>query len=245
MAVVALIVLAAIIYLAYSIFFGGGNVSGTSAPAATQGQTQQYTNPQPVGASFTHATLFSKPVDQTLTLTLSSAAQNASDLQTFPQRFSGIFAGARPTSTFFEIDAKKADGTDAYVNDIFSAADTAVLDPQYVLAHFNPDATVFAYKDANGIWPGYVLKLKPAENWLFLKDNVAKLEAMTTKIENFFLVSPGDPSAVGFQDVTAANSSFRALAFSQPGATFVYGWYQGYLMMSTSLDGLKQAIARL
>jgi len=246
--IVAFVVLAAVAYMAYNMFFaGGGNVSTAPAPTATRGnnQTQQpYATTQP-SANFTHATLFTRPVDQTLTFALSSAAQNASELQTFSQRFSGIFPGANAASTFFEVDVENADGSGADVNSIFAAADAAVLDSQYVLAHFSPDVTVFAYKDAKGIWPGYIFKLKPTENWLFLKDDVAKIEAMTAKIENFFLNSPGNPSAGGFKDDSIDNSPFRALAFSRPGATFVYGWYRGYLVFSTSVDGLKEAMARL
>ena len=261
-AIVALVVLAAVAYMAYNMFFGNsGNAPASPAggpaaqtptaltsaenqtPAVSNPPVQTYVPPQS-SANSAHATAFTKPVDQTLIFVLIGAAQNASELQTFSQRFSGIFSGANATSAFFEIDVKNADGSAADINGIFAAADTAVLDPQYVLAHFNPDATVFAYKDANGIWPGYVLKLKPTENWLYLKNDIAKLETKTAEIDNFFLAAHGAPSG-NFKDTTVGDGSFRALAFTQPGATFLYGWYRGYLIMSTSVDGLREAMNRL
>lgn len=249
---VSLIIVAAVAYLAYNFFFAGvpAMPTGRQAVPATvplqnnNGQVPGQTAARP-GVGFSHATAFSKPVDRTLVLAFGSSAQNASELQTFSQRFLGIFSGTNTTSSFFEVNVKNADGSAADINGIFAAADAAVLAPDYVLAHFGPDATVFAYRDANGIWPGYILKLKPTENWLFLKDDVARIEVATAQIENFFLLSPGNPSAAGFADDAVENSPVRTLAFSQPGATFIYGWFRGYLIMSTSLDGLKQAMTRL
>ncbi len=250
-AVVALAVLAIVVYMAYSMFFSSEkNTSAVPAPAVAENgyQTQPsaaetYTATQS-STNFTHVTFFSKPVAQILTLILSNTAQSASELQTFSQRFLRVFSGTKPTSTFFEVDVKNGDGSDAGINDIFSAADTAVLAPQYVLAHFNPDATVFAYRDANGVWPGYVLKLKPTENWLYLEADVKQLETKEGQIDNFFLTAHGAPAG-GFATSTMGDATFRELSYAQPGASFTYGWYRGYLIMSTSVSGLKQALARL
>jgi len=203
--------------------------------------------------SFVHHSLFSKPVDQLLTLTVRSSAESASDLQTFSQKVTNLLAGAKPTTNLFEINVKNADGEDLDVNETMALADTAVLDPQFLSAHFNTDATFFVYsakggsasggKDKNGLWPGYIVALKPTENWLFLKNDIQKLEK-SSKVNNFFFSSPGD--RVGdFKDDVVSGQPVRVLQFTAPGAIFIYGWFRGNLILSVSLDGLKSALARL
>jgi flagellar basal body-associated protein FliL len=251
-AVLALAVLAVVVYMGYTMFFGGATTPAPQTPSTNNAQNQvsgvQSPAGQPAqnqtqaGTGFTHVTFFRKPVDQTLKLNLSNSVESAADLQTFSQRFSGLFPASKSTSTFFGVDVKNADGSDAQASEVFAAADTAVLDPQYVSAHFNPDITVFAYKDANGLWPGYIVQLKFSDNWLYLKDEVAKLETKQAQIDNFFLSPHGAPDAKGFQD---DSNGFRKLAYSSPGAVFVYVWLRGYLIFGTSIDGMNQAISRL
>src|SRR5258708_40224271 len=79
-------------------------------------------------------------------------------------------------------------------------------------AHFNADATFFAYRDKGSLWPGYVLSLKPGENWLFSKVDTAKIES-SASIANFFLANVGSPFKAGFVDNTVSSTAVRELPF--------------------------------
>lgn len=252
-AAVAFIVLAAMAFVAYKFFLAiiGGNANpGSGSPATTSATsmpvmpTTSAPAPTSVSSNFIHQSAFREPPDQTLTLSVVSAAESASELQTFYQRLNNLLGAASPTSTFFEIDVKGTDGHDLNIDEIFSLTDGAVLDSSFLAGNFNLDATFFVYKDKNGFWPGYILALQSSKNWLFLKDDVAKLES-SPKIQNLFLASPGQPPASGFKDDAVNGQPVRVETFSALGASFSYGWYRGYLILSTSVDGLKEALSRL
>lgn len=246
--IVAVVLLAAIAYFAYQIFFVHPNLTvKTPAPMPPAPPPPAAVLPPPSGvSSFVHKSFFKIPADTLLTLTIQTTAQNAGDLQTFSQGLTNLISTANPKGNFFEINVKGGDGNDLNASDIMKAEDAAVIDPQFFAAHFVADATFFIYKDKNGLWPGYVLGLQPKDNWLFVKNDVAKLET-SPKLENFFLVSPGTPSPEGFKDMIEAGQPARVLRFSSATAssTFVYGFFHNYLVLSTSEDGLMQAIGKL
>jgi hypothetical protein len=238
--VIAAGIIAAVAFLAYRLFPSNSPSSNTNNYQPTSAQPVE---PAPA-SSFVHHSFFKKPADQFLVLTVRSAAESASELQTYNQRFVELLSNANPTSSIIEIGAKGNNGSDLGVSEIFPLADIAVLETQFLLSHFSPDVTLFAYRDKNGFWPGYILSLQSSENWLFLKSEVAKLET-SPKIANFFLSSPGSPASTGFKDDFINDQPARVLGFSAPGASFVYGWFRGYLILSTSEDGLKEAFSRL
>lgn len=258
-------------YLTYRMFFAGGAGSpssvptqpaqsgtapagnGTQAPAAVQptssapaaAQTQAQA-PQP----FIHVSLFKKPADQTFILTLpasgtADAASSAADLQTFNQKISALLGQANKNLSMIEVIVQTADHHGVAVGDLFTGQGATVLDPQFLAANFDPDATFFVYQDKNGFWPGYVLSLKPGENWLVLESSVAKLES-SPAIPNFFLTNVG-ASANGFADSSVSSTAVRTLSFPQanPPATFLYGWYKTDLIISTSPNGFAAAMNRL
>jgi len=222
---------------------GTSSGNGTQAPAANP--AAQESTPI-VPAVFTHISLFKKPADQTLAITLSSggAASSAADLQTFNQKISGLIKNR--TSTFMEIAIKSADGRDLGIGEILSQANAEVINTQTLAAHFNPDATFFVYRDKNGFWPGYVISLKQGENWLFSGSDVKNLES-SPSITNLFLDNMGKPSADGFTDSTISGIAVRVLPFLDTGipAYFTYGWVRTDLILSTSQGGFAQALSRL
>ncbi|MDP2598670.1 MAG: hypothetical protein Q8P49_02480 [Candidatus Liptonbacteria bacterium] len=246
--VIAVGLLAAISYLAYQLLFaeksGPTPVPFPIAPAAPPPQSIL---PPPSGvASFVHKSFFKDPADALLTLTIQTTAQNAGELQTFGQNLVNLISAANPKGDLFEINVKDGEGNDLRAADIMKAEDAAVIDPQFFADHFVPDTTFFVYKDRNGLWPGYVLGLQPKDNWLFVKNDVAKLET-SPKLENFFLVSPGTPSLGGFKDMIEAGQPARILRFTSAttSSSFVYGFFHNYLVLSTSEDGLMATIGRL
>jgi len=249
---VALALLGAIIYFSYQLFFNRPSVGTTPPPEqnATAPAPQPPVQPPPPPTTppiaqqgFVHRSLFSKPADQVLTLAVRGTVESASDLQTFGQKVTNLLAAAKPAANLFEINIKNVDGKDLDVNEEMALADTAMIDQQFLSTHFNLDATFFIYKDKEGFWPGLITSLKPTENWLFLKNDVAKLEK-SPKINNFFLSFPGDKIG-DFKDDVVSGQPVRTLTFTAPGAIFIYGWFRGNLILSTSEEGLKQALARL
>lgn len=246
--VVAVIVISGVIYFGYQIF---RNQQGSSVPSGNVVPVTPSTS-LPVNEvlgpaqEFVHMTFFKKPPEETLTFIAKSQAENAQELRTFGQRMLEVLATAKKETKFIEILFKDDSGADLSLSEVLSLSGSLVLPGDFLLAKFNPDPTVFVYRDAKGSWPGYVFELKPNENWLFLKDDIIKLEK-SAKIENFFLVSPGPPvggAAGGFEDIVISSQPARKLTFSF-GAAFVYGWFRGHLILSSSEDGLKEALARL
>jgi hypothetical protein len=252
--VAGLAALGAIGYFAYQTFFN--NSAPTALPSAQQNQPVSAAPTssggaisQPATPLFMHISLFKKPADQTLVLTLGAGggtAASATDLQTFNQKLGTVLASANKAATMIEISVMATDGHGISVSDLLAQANAQVLDPSLLAAHFNPDATFFVYRDKGGFWPGYVLSLKPGENWLFSKGDAAKLES-SPSLPNFFLGNVGSPSAGGFTDKTVSSTAVRELAFSGSASSgiFVYGWYKTYFIISTSEGGFLSAMDRL
>lgn len=251
-AIAAVAGIALVGYFVYAIFFANGTAqqpATTAQPVPTSSTPSANPTANPVATGpFTHASLFRKPADQVLTLTLlsGSAASSAADLQTFNQKLTALLTSADKNATFIEINVKDSAGNGVAISDILAEEDAQVLDPQFLAAHFNQDATFFVYREKGGFWPGFVLSLKRGENWLFLGSDVQKLES-SPAIANFYLQDVGTPAASGFTDATASSTAVRILSFPSagPSTSFVYGWYQARLVLSTSENGFIQAIDRL
>jgi len=249
-AIVAVLVLliGAVSYLAYQVFFKNppawfSNIFGISEEQGTSSYTTAQNNQPLVIPDFKHKSFLRKDIEETFKLVVGEQAESAAELQTYGPKVAGILAHASATSTFFEIVAENKGGKPIAASEFFPLIGADILNSQFVFANFNPDFTIFVYKDKNGSWPGYILGLKPGQNWLFLKSDIAQLEN-SAKIVNLFLTSPGDPSKEGFRETVVGGQPARILNFSS-GASFVYGWFRGYLILSTSEDGLKEALARL
>lgn len=252
--VVAIAALAFLGYLIYNTFFAGVGTARVQNTAVVPGQnqTQGQGNAAPaatgtvatVASPFIHTSLFKKQADQTLIFTLSSggAAASAADLQTFSQKLSTLLAGANKGANVIEIVMRIADGHGVPIGNVLAQANAPFLNAQ-ALAHFDPDATFFVYRNQVGLWPGIVLSLKPGDNWLFANNDVAQLES-SSNIGNLFLQNVGQRSGSGFVDSTVSSTAVRTLSFpnADPPATFLYGWDQTYLILSTSPGGFMQAM---
>jgi len=238
-------------YIGYQNYFAKGS-GVTAAPPVTHtpftaATTTASTTPS-APAPLVHVSLFKKPVDQVLTLTLGAAAGAATSsaaLLSFDQKLAALVATANRTSTFVEILVRDGSGNAVGIGTILSQANEALFDPAFLSANFNQDATFFAYRDKNGWWPGYVLSLQTGKNWLFLQSDVAQAVESSPATENFFLNDPGAPSPDGFTDSLIASSTVRVLPFlNAPVPTyFVYGWSGGNLILSASQTGFAAAVA--
>lgn len=253
--IAALALIAVAAYLVYRLSSGfsflGGGAAPVELPPLSGNRTGSPPTPPTIqpplaGPSpFMHKSLFRTPADQILTLNVpSGSTSQAANLQTFNQRILNLLKSVNPTSTIVEFDVQDLNKEDLVVSTVWSLAGTDVIDPAVLAAHFNPDATYFVYKDKTGFWPGYILALKPGDNWLFVEPDVAKLE-LSPKVPDFYLGATGTPSPDGFTDFPIGSKRVRIINFSNPTSTFIYGWFGNDLVLSTSINGLKEALTRL
>ncbi len=108
-------------------------------------------------------------------------------------------------------------------------------------AWFEDDFTAFLYYDANGVWPGYAFKVKVGVNLDEVKANASVIEG--SDLSRFYLAAPG--TFAPFKSGTVSGKSTRYAIGSQPGASFNYGIIGNYLIVSTSYNGLKNALPLL
>lgn len=260
---VALAVLVAVVWLGSTIFLNRGssltqqgvvqnqqnpNPISTSSSATAVVQTYQSSTAVSSPATFTHVSLFKEPADSIVTYSFpqGGVAQTSNDLQTYNQQILSAIAGAKKNANLIEIDIKGTDGNDMSIEGLLSEAGAEVIDPNFLSAHFNPDATFFAYRNSSGIWPGYVIALRSGENQTSLKGSLQTIES-STEISNIFLTAvTGTASPSGFTDAVIGSTTARMLNFTGATSTsFIYGWFKNYLILSTSRDGFAQAVARL
>ncbi len=204
--------------------------------------------------------IFRKAADRTVSFTATGFVQSVTDLKTPNQRLGEVLAAtpASGTSTLIEVIPGDAGGVPVPLGSFLTLQDISVFPENFLSTHFADKFAMFVYRDKQGLWPGYVLTLKPAENWLFLKDEAAKLEG-SSKLANFYLADPGEADEewsdervgdVAVRQLNWTPADAKALAGkpaekSAPKVRFVYGWFRGYLLISTSQEGFAAILPRL
>ena len=238
-AVVALFLLG---YLLYKVFFSIGSRQEAIPPSTTNGENSASgTSTNPAEPQLIHETAFKRSTDQKLFFTLADPTDVASSPTSYREKLRTAFGESDPTSKFVEIEIYAADGVSATARDVFSVADIFVFEEYLFDEYFGADSTIFAYREGEDFWPGYILTLAAAESSPLLKSEIAKLEA-SRKIPNFFLDPIEERGA--FYDETVGNQPVRVADFLS-GPRFVYGWVDGRLILSTSYAGFVEAASRL
>ncbi|MBI3114786.1 MAG: hypothetical protein HYZ07_02390 [Candidatus Harrisonbacteria bacterium] len=100
------------------------------------------------------------------------------------------------------------------------------------------DFTGFLYYDEQGVWPGYVAALKPTAIPSDAQATFAKLESADITV--LYLEDVGVKGE--FKSGQLSGVPTRYATFQKPGASFNYGIFGNYLVLSTSFDGLKVAL---
>lgn len=198
-------------------------------------------------ASLSRRGIFRRPLERSASFAIVGAIQNIDDLKTPAQRLQEALAAiprvAATSSSLIQIIPTDTGGTPIPLSQFISLFDATVLDPQFFSTRFEDQFVMFGYQDARGWWPGYILNLRGSENWLFLQGDVRALES-SSKIQNFYVSSPGDPKNK-FYDIKIGEVSARAMDWTGVPTSFVYGWFRGYLILSTSRQGLEAVLPRL
>lgn len=237
-----------ILLVAVAIFFGSYYVLypflyrlKSSAPAVTPKSTSSTATSTKAISGFEHHSFFKQTVDGIFVLKIASSSAG---FQAGSQQLKQSLAGLAASSTFFEIQPLSLDSQPLSASDFFASINANILDRSFLDSSFNQDSTLFLYKDESGLWPGYIFQLKVNQTPFLSQSNTTRIESGSSNWENLFLQSPGFPAGV-FQDAIVSGQPVRILNFSDAKSVFAYGWFfNKYLIISTSLDGLKQAIQR-
>lgn len=107
---------------------------------------------------------------------------------------------------------------------------------------FENDFTAYLYYDSRGVWPGYVAKIKSgvsAANAALVLSSVENMDL------NFLYINGLGQVFQPFKDGKYKDYSTRYAVGSRSGASFNYGVFGNYAIISTSFDGLKAAAALL
>ena len=192
---------------------------------------------------FEHESFFSLVSDEALTLEVTEAARDVSDLLTLPQRLSGLVSSLPSSISFVEVEFQKKIRKPLAVSDFFTFTKIKFFDSDFILTHFVPDFTFFVFRDGGGQWPGMVLKLKPGQDFFPLRTHISEIER-SPDLEVLFLEPPG-PRSGAFQDVLLKTQSYRTAPFSLPSAALSYGMVRQYLVIATSQAAFEEALRRL
>ena len=189
--------------------------------------------------SFEHESFFGQPIDGNFTLEILSPIIG---MESEHDKVSSFVNGI--TGSFFEIIPQSGGGQALSADDFFSSIGGNVLGSDFLNENFEKDFTLFLYKDKSGLWLGYILQLKTGKSPIFLQKAVLqKMESASTERANLFLASPGVQTDSKFQNGLSGGQPIWFMNFSNTSSVLAYGWFfNKYLAISTSFEGLKQAI---
>lgn len=108
---------------------------------------------------------------------------------------------------------------------------------------FEKDFTAYLYYDQNGVWPGYIAKIKDVSQVSDIMFSFGSLLEQGGRLAGFYLESVKSFSP--FKDGKISANATRYSVGSKPGESFNYGVFGNYFVISTSFDGLKAAFQLL
>ena len=235
---VGLIVLFFIGYYFVPMIFPPPSAPKTHAPSAPVSLPAPSTEPVFLG----HESFFRSPTDDKVAVSLIGGT-GADVRDRYKEDLLAAILSAQANSEFLEVTITKPDGHPPAWTELLTALEAPMLENSVWTNTFTRDFTAYAYYDGQNAWPGYVLKLQENQSPLTARSAVAILEK-NEDFQKLFMVSPG--AAGPFHDTLISGQSVRAADFASSSATFVYGWfYSKYLVLSTSPDGLREALAHL
>ncbi len=203
--------------------------SNSSAPAPAP--TSQSTQPAPTPTALApHASAF--VLEPSSRNTIQPATLDSATIADLLKAQGAATANKAIT----EIIVKSASGQVPFAT-YLAAIEPNFLDASSANTWLADDFTAYIYKDAKGIWPGYIVKLKTDANQDSFAQWIAALEK--NDLSGFFVTAPGKLSV--FKNGTYKTISDR-YATGAGGASFSYAVINGSLVINTSFDGLKEAV---
>ncbi len=242
----AFLVLSAFVYFLYPLFsspYRGGGLGGATSTTSTTTPELPSVPPSITIPNFEHESFFRRRADKVLEMKFNYPATSVSDLETYTQKVFDLLQGDKSTSSLFEVEVKNGGGRWLALSQFFKVIGANFLPEDFWAENFEPDFTLFVFKNKDGFWPGVVAQLGEGKSWLILKSQITQLER-SSDFEKFFVTTPGSRFG-NFEDKLISGQPARSLKYSKSSAEFIYGWFHNYMVISTSLDGLKEAIGRL
>ena len=219
-------------YFIYPLFNKKFAPAENNQPAVTApSQTQE---------TFESIQFFSQPTDGIFTLDVPSAIDGLqADHDQLVSKIRDL------SGVFFEVKIENGDGQPVSAANFFSLIKSDIFETDFLNNNFEKDFRLFLYKDKSVFWPGYILQIKTGESRIFLQALVQpKIENASSSWNSISLEPAG--TAVGqFRDEMLSGQPIRISNFSNSSSVIAYGWFHDkYLVISTSIEGLKQAVLR-
>lgn len=225
--IVGIIILALIGYFVVYPMLGGGS---SETPTETPIDQNTVQNPPAVQ----HQSVFSGEPSNTVEVAVGDQVDDAV-LAALLLREGGQAAADSVTEVVFV----KSNSTGMAFSEFMSVLAPSSNDATVLSELFEDDFTLFLYRDNMGlIWPGYVGTLKANGDPNKLDSWFKALE--TGQLKELFLVDPGTFSP--FRTGEAMGIPDRYAAGTTAGASFGYLANENKILISTSFNGMKEAI---
>jgi hypothetical protein len=208
----------------------------TTTPAPTEPAQAEPEIPEPSAPAFReHVSLLSAPTaTSSVQLVSTDLASLLSALQTESQT-------PRPAGSLVEIILSDANGQISSADALASWLPDRSGTFQGI---FEEDFTTALYYDSDGVWPIYIFNLSLDSSPVEAQTAALMLES-SGALTNLFVNPPGNPNAAGFRDGMANGLATRYLTYSQRGAALNLAWSGDKFIISTSYNGLRQALNNL
>ncbi len=233
---VFLALIGAVIYF-YVLPIFTAKTTPTPAPVVQAPTPTPTPVPAPVPTGLTqHQTFFTAPASPSASVSLDLS------LVSVQAAIAAVSSDTQPVGTFKEINF--AVGGKPWTAQDFLGFVLPSLTKDFVSNTFEQDFTSYVYYDKNGAWPGYVFKLKSGVDATAAKATADPVIEASPAV--FFQTSPGAQSKTAFSDGALPDGkAVRFVTFSKKGAALEYSWFGSYLTVSTSYQGLIEAVKHL
>lgn len=239
------VILGALVYFIYPFIAVKPSPEEPILPPIEDGGGLPEVPPYLVVPKFFHQSFFKEAADETLSSTFSVALVKDEVSLSYNEKILEILKGASKNTKMIEVFLEKEGDRGQHLGlvEFTKVAEAEFLDLEFLADNFNPDFTFFIFKDGVDFWPGLIAKPKSGKSLALLQSEVLKLES-SGNLVNLFLKFPGQGQEK-FQDILILGEPTRKLEFPDGGGEFIYGWFHGFLVISTSEAGLKEAALRL
>ncbi len=151
-------------------------------------------------------------------------------------------------SSLIELGIRKLNAEHLTWPEFLTARNALLLPIDTFVQNFEPDFTAFLYRDAKGIWPGYIIKLKSQHSPIIFGTTLLGSEKNIPAFMNLLVTAPSVPPGT-FHNARIVGEPVRSLDFATTKgdveATLSYGFFYGdYLIFSASDDGLRQILQK-
>ena len=193
---------------------------------------------------FSHRSFFTKGEKQVLDLRVNYPDDVVPNTESYTKDLIKVIGTQGKSETIFlEIELNKTDGKHLALTEFFDWAKFQLLEEKFWNDNFGPDFNYFVFKDKGSYWTGMVIRAKNGKSPILLKKDLLKIE-QSKDLEKFFFATPGTRGE-NFTDFLLAGQSVRRLEFSRTASVFVYGWYNGNFIITTSEKSFIEAAGRL